>query len=313
MALVSRARLRSGHTDIGAEIHLLMSHCTQPLADWLEVASLHTQGLSNVVLLDPEDLVPTSEAQELAAGFFSTGASLEERLFEQFREQLRRSSKIAEHANYTRVREFVVRHPIATATQLSELTRELPSTLGLLISEQFYEPVPENWARDGLISCCVHCGNALSQQLGGLACRTHACAETLAAESGPIRKCDESLRLKRAVRQYWQEPGFDELRLYDELKQGGRPASLYPNSDRVDIAVGEVGMDMKAYVSPELLASRIARNLGGLADYRIKWLVIPDRLIRRVPAYLERLRAALGQSPVRAIPASAVPAELDHA
>jgi hypothetical protein len=53
--------------------------------------------------------------------------------------------------------------------------------------------------------------------------------------------------------------------------------------------------------------------MGGLVHYKHKWLVIPDRLIQRIPAYLERLRSALGSSPVRVLAASAVREELSGA
>jgi hypothetical protein len=122
-----------------------------------------------------------------------------------------------------------------------------------------------------------------------------------------------AMRLARGIRQYWQEPGFDEVRLYDQLLAAGAAPVLYPQMDRVDIEVGEVGMDLKAYVSPELLAARLQRSIGGLSHYRLKWLVVPDRLIRRIPAYLERLTGALKGSPLRVLPVSSVRRELQNA
>ena len=40
MALVSRARLAEGLSDIGAEIHQLLAICKQPLGEWLPVAAV---------------------------------------------------------------------------------------------------------------------------------------------------------------------------------------------------------------------------------------------------------------------------------
>jgi hypothetical protein len=313
MALVSRARLTSGLPDVGAEIHDLLHHCTRPLGEWLPLPSIHAGRLSQVVLLDAEELVPTLEADELARRFTSTSATLEELLFSRLSAELRKSSRAAAANYYTRVREFIVRHAIATAADLRELIADLPSSVGMLIGQQFYQPVPDGWAVEGYMKICAHCGNALKTRPHGDECRTRACAETLAVSSSGSLLLENTLRLSRGIRQYWQEPGFDEVRLFDELTAAGLPAELYPQQDRVDIEVGDVGIDLKAYVSPELLGARLQRSIGGLAHYKVKWLVIPDRLIRRIPAYLERLSSALHGTPIRALSASHVLRELRHA
>lgn len=310
MALVSRARLRNGQSDVGAEIHELLYHCTLPLGAWLPLPLIHAERLSNVVLLDPEEGVPTREAEELARRFVSTTASLEELLFSRFHEQLAKSSRLAATTYYSRIREFVVRHPIAKADELGGLTADLPSAIGVLINQQFYEPVSDGWGTNGQLTICGHCGNALKTTPAGDHCRTRACAESLPMESAARIPMQESLRLTRGIRQYWHEPGFDEIRLFDELSAAGFAPVLYPQLDRVDIEVGNVGIDLKAYVSPELLAARLQRSIGGLAHYQHKWLVIPDRLIERVPAYLERLRGALGQTNVRSLASGTVAKEL---
>lgn len=313
MALVSRAQLRYGHRDIGAEIHELLFCCTKPLGEWLPLPSIHAERLSQVVLLDPEENVPTREADELAQRFVSTTASIEELLFSRFREQLARCSRLAASTSYTRVREFVVRHPIAARDELVKLTSDLPSTIGVLINQEFYESIPEGWGTDGQLDICAHCGNAIQRTEAGPLCRTRACAESLANRVGSYRSVQQSVRLTRGLRQYWQEPGFDEMRVFDEIVAAGFKPVLYPQLDTVDIEVGEVGIDLKAYVSPELLAGRLNRSIGGLVNYTHKWLVIPDRLIRRVPAYLERLRNAMRVAGVRVLAASTVAEELSRA
>jgi REase associating with pPIWI_RE len=167
------------------------------------------------------------------------------------------------------------------------------------------------WAIEGPLHTCAHCGNALNKRAEGWVCTTRARAEALPNRPAAVRFAPEAvLRLTRGIRLYWQEPGFDEIRVFDELAAAGLGPILYPHRDRVDIEVGEVGIDLKAYVSPELLGTRIERNLGGLAHYRHKWLAVPDRLVRRVPAYLERLRAALGATPVRCLATSQIRKEL---
>jgi hypothetical protein len=313
MALVSRARLSQGLSDIGAEIHEVLAHCLQPLGEWLPLPSIHAERLTAVALLDPDGGVPTREAEELAQRFATATASIEELLFSRFQELLAKGSRLAAAAVYTRVREFVVRHPIATHEQLRELLPDVPSTIGVLIQQEFYEPVPDGWGPHETLTICGHCGNALRKAEQGFVCRTKACAEALPAEASRQQPLADSLRLTRGLRQYWQEPGFDELRVFDELCHAGLQPVLYPQLDRVDIEVGEVGIDLKAYVSPELLASRLNRNLGGLAHYRHKWLVVPDRLVQRIPAYLERLRTALQMPAVRVLATTSVLRELSSA
>jgi hypothetical protein len=314
MALVSRARLRMGLADVGAEIHELLFQCTQPLGTWLPLSEIHAQRLSNVILLDTEESVPTREAEELARRFTSSAASLEELLFGRFREQLAKSSRIAATGYYSRVREFVIRNPVISGEQLSRLTvdLQLPASIGVLINQHFYEPISSGWG-EGHINICGHCGNATKTIAGGDHCRTKACAESQSLTIKGRLPVDGSYRLKRGIRQYWLEPGIDEIRLYDELLRYGLSPSLYPELDRVDIAVADVGIDLKAYISPELLGARLAGDMGGLKYYKRKWLVIPDRLITRVPAYMERLRGALGGSSIHALPLSSVVRELSRA
>lgn len=313
MAGVSRVRLKSSLSDVGAEIHELLHHCTRPLGDWLALPSIHTERLSQVVLLDPEELVPTLEAEELARRFTSASTSLEELLFSRLLGELQKSSPTLAATYYTRIREFIVRHPITTLEELRGLASEIPSSIGMLIGQQFYQTVTEGWGQTGVVRLCSHCGNALKESPQGDECRTRACAESLPVREGREIPVENAMRLARGIRQYWQEPGFDEVRLYDDLRASGFSPALYPQMDRVDVEVGEVGMDLKAYVSPELLGARLQRSIGGLSYYPTKWLVIPDRLIRRIPAYLERLKGALKGTKVRALPVSGVLKELQHA
>ena len=102
-------------------------------------------------------------------------------------------------------------------------------------------------------------------------------------------------RVQRSIHQYWVEPGIDEIFLFDALIQEGLPARLYPEQDKVDIAVGNIGMDLKTYASPEILGAKFKKGIGGLAFFERKWLLIPDWLLKLTPNYLQRLRAAMGE------------------
>lgn len=63
----------------------------------------------------------------------------------------------------------------------------------------------------------------------------------------------------------------------------------------MDIAIGNIGMDLKTYASPEILGAKFKKGIGGLAFYEHKWLLIPDWLIDLTPGYLQRLRIAMGE------------------
>ena len=85
--------------------------------------------------------------------------------------------------------------------------------------------------------------------------------------------------------------------LFDALVGAGLSPRLYPHRDRVDIDLGAasgVGMDLKAYASPELLGRRLKKRPGGLVFYTQRWLVVPDWLASATPGYMDRLKWALG-------------------
>jgi hypothetical protein len=127
------------------------------------------------------------------------------------------------------------------------------------------------------------------------ACRSLPCRETQAFHAGAEVPVQKLLTVVGALRRFWCDPGVDELSMLRDLERAGKRVTLYPNLDAVDLAVdGTIGIDLKAYLSPEALGSRLRRQLSGLSRYERKLVVIPDRLVARVDRYLERLRAALG-------------------
>lgn len=300
MALVSRACLVNGLPDRGAEIHDLLAFCTKPLGTWLPIAEISEARLEETILIQEEDGIPTPEAEELAEGFGGMTASLEDQLFGKFMEMIGKSPESAANGYYTLVREFVVRHPLCTLEEMKLLGSQgdLPPQLWIMIQQQFYEPVPEAWSQAGGVPICDHCGNALRRGRVGLVCATTACAATHPAKTSLSIPADRLLRVSRGIRQYWVEPGIDEIRLFDALTAAGLPAELYPFRDRVDIAVGDIGLDLKTYVSPEMLGRKFKRNLGGLLYYQDRIVVIPDWVAANTPSYLDRLRHAMERDDV---------------
>jgi hypothetical protein len=304
MALVSRACLTNGLSDTAAEIHQLLWSCTQPLGEWLSVPEVTGNGLASTRLIHEEEGIPTAEAEELASGFGGLTAGLEEQLFTKFMEMIGRYPPELAEAYYTKVREFVVRHPISNGEEIRKLGNDLPSNVWMVIQQQFYEGVPESWAFGQDVRLCDHCGNAMKPGKAGWVCRTNACTAAKPSQSTRTVPSAGLLRVARGIRQYWVEPGIDEIILYDALVGLGLPAILYPNRDRVDIGVGKTGIDLKTYASPEILGAKFKRSLGGLAHYATKWVVVPDWQVVTTPSYLDRLRTAMERSDVRCLSVS---------
>ena len=104
--------------------------------------------------------------------------------------------------------------------------------------------------------------------------------------------------MQAEVLKYWVDPARDELRLFDSLSKAGIDASLYPNSDRCDVAVRDyVGIDVKDYRDPVSLARRLNHDVSGLMHYRERRIVaIADRRVRTNSDYIARVRERLRPS-----------------
>ena len=139
----------------------------------------------------------------------------------------------------------------------------------------------------------------MKQSKAGLLCRTQACRAAHEARVGGYKAPGLLTRVSRGVRQYWVEPGRDEIEMCDALRAMGHPVELYPFRDRVDLSVGDIGVDLKMYASPETLGRRFQRGIGGLAHYRLKLVVIPDWIVAGAPSYLDRLRSAAQRPELR--------------
>lgn len=304
MALVSRACLANGVPDRGAEIHELLWSCTLPLEKWLDVPEVKAAGLGKTNLIHREGGIPTAEAEELASRFTGITAGLEEQLFRQFLELIGKQPTMVANEYYTRVRNFVVRHPTCTSEELRKFGNDVHLQIWMLLNQEFYEPVPESWQVSGEVPLCAHCSNAMTLGKAGLLCRTAACAVSNPAEQGGSAKASDILRVTRGIKQYWIEPGLDEIRLFDALKAMDLPVALYPIRDRVDISVGEAGIDLKSYTSPEMLGRKFKNDIGGLAYYEPKLLVIPDWVQKSIPSYLDRLKAAIERCDIKCMTVS---------
>lgn len=299
MALVSRFSLESGLKDFGGEVHELLFNCTQPLQDWLKIPALLSAGYGPTVLIDPDYGIPTPEAQELASEFSTITAHLEERLFMALKESLSKYPSTSADDYYRSIREFIVRNPVVSPDKLFQASKLIPGALWMAIQQEYYEPIPFALANAGKVSLCAYCNSLMRPTTSGgqtLRCQTRACHLTRPAKTGMELPVLDARRVKKGIHQYWVEPGLDEIRLYDAMLAAGLKAELYPFQDRVDIAIGDIGIDLKTYVSPEILGSKFKRGIGGLTHYSKKWLVVPDWLVNSSSDYMTRLQDAMGES-----------------
>ncbi len=306
MALVSRVCLSNGFEDYGSEIHDLLWLCTHPLGEWLSVPEVIEKGLGLTILIESEDGIPTPEANELAQDFSGLTQTIEEQLFLKFMEMLDKYDGETSGEYYASIREFVIRNPTCRPEELTSLQDKVSAQIWVLLQREFYESVPNAWEIDGSIPICGHCRNAMKQGKAGIVCRTNACRNQNAAIQCDSVESDDLLRVTRGIRQYWVEPGFDEIKLYGILKENGYDAELFPEKDRVDIAVDDIGMDLKAYSSPEMLGRKFERGIGGLAYYGTKWVVVPDWLTINEPSYMDRLRIAMPRKDIECLTVSGV-------
>lgn len=297
LSLVSRVSLINGLRDQGGEIHELLENCIKPLGSWLPVPEVMQAGYADTCLIDPDSRMPTPEASELAENFSTLSTHIEEELFSKFKEVLNTYPTDDAHGYYAYIREFIVRNSVVSSRTLFDAGRQVVAPLWMAVHHDYYEPVPAALAENGLITLCAHCNGLLKKVGDQHRCASRACSSVHSGTPGTVLPVAEARRVTRGIRQYWVEPGIDEMRLFDALKARGASPVLYPFSDRVDVALGAIGMDLKIYTSPEILGGKFRRSIGGLAFYEKKWLVIPDWLVQATPSYMERLTTSLGANP----------------
>lgn len=310
MALVSRARLSLALPDTTAEIHNLLALCTKPLGEWLPLPEVLDQGLGPVRLIDATQLMPTLEAESLAEDVAGLASLVEEQLFGDFREALAKLPTSQADSVYTAVRGFVVRHPVVSLHELEELLEDVPSAVANRVRTGFYDPLAARLDGSDGTAICDRCGNLARSHTAGVGwlCQTSACIQNGPTQPRFVTALGaEHFRLTRGLRQYWLEPGIDEVLLFDALQAHGLSPRFYPHRDRVDIDLGpesSIGIDLKAYSSPELLGRRLKRRPGGLAYYAHRWLVVPDWLAQNTPGYVDRIRGALGTNAIQVMTTS---------
>lgn len=294
MARLGRHYFVEDRDDAAASVHGLLQLCTTPLRTWAPRVLAELDQYADVVLIDPDYRVPHEDAELIAAE--AQGSSLSDMIEHQLHEALR--ATVGEHGAeadhvYTAVREFIGRHPLATAKELQELYQHPELTNATVdFVRSLYLPVHASEARRGLFRRCAHCKGLISAN--GLCILAGCRADHPLEETTPV-PLGQAYLARPEVLKFWVDPAREELRLYDALRKDRtlrEHVRLYPHCDWCDVAIGEtVGVDVKDYENPRRLAHRLNRGIGNLAHYPNRILAIAKR--RSSSTYHDRLREQL--------------------
>lgn len=306
MCKLGRLYIEQGLPDQASCVHTVLERSRYRLDDKWELEIFRQPGFrfSDVILIDPELRVPTSDCVEIArlSGMGEDNV-IEHRLHSRLRESSEQLGSRRQHKAYTALRELVGRQSLIAERQLWNYLAEHDLTpLQTMLGETFFDPVPEAWLIGGLAHQCAHCRTLMrphpnTKQFPGGRCPIRQCNSVHAAKVGEqLNPNDDRLLIaKPQILTYWTGPAIDELSIFDFARRHGLSAELYPDSDLCDISINgrTNGIDAKSYLSPVSLALRLNRSIGGLVHYRRRILAISDQLVEQNPSYLATLQSTL--------------------
>lgn len=294
MARLGRLYFEDGREDRAASVHELLRQCMSPLSHWAPSALHFLPGLTGSVLIDPDYRVPSEDCE--AIGEQAPGTRMEDLIERGLHSRLmstveRLGSDAAD--TYTVVREFIARHPLVTEGELRGLTSrpEIPDA-AIDFVKSIYIPLHNYHAVNGEFNRCSYCLAPIGRDGR---CFLQGCREDhlTARRDQPVRQGDARVA-QAEVLKYWVDPARDELRIFDNLRQAGIQAVLYPRLDQCDVAIGDdVGVDVKDYRDPASLARKLNRGVFGLMDWDRRIVAVADRRVRGNTDYIARLRELL--------------------
>jgi DNA-binding transcriptional MerR regulator len=311
LSRLGRLYLEEGQEDGSASVHDVLARCQTPLREWgLRVFAHPGFAFADAVLVDADLRVPTPECVQIAS---SAGPGVENVLEERLHRQLRQALEaLRSEANmaYTQVREFLARNSLTTLSKLLTFCNDagFPTRLISLLTQEFYQRVPEAWLIAGQARRCAHCGTLLRPSsyrrdyLQGR-CPLSACRwEHEATEIGEVLDPEEALVVRSVILSYWVNPAIDELRIFDAAIVESLPAQLYPDGDRCDVCLNaDIGVDVKTYASPITLARTLNDSISGLETYSRRIIAVPNGITEHHSQYLRTLRSALETPAARSL------------
>ncbi|UOQ83245.1 hypothetical protein [Hymenobacter sp. 5414T-23] len=300
-AQLARLAFEHGQPDDNASVHELLVHCMQPFKQWAPQPLAHHPEFANVVLIDAEYRVPSRECGDFAALGGHLTDIIENQIHQQLMVALDALDPEERDDAYTLVRRFVAENPMVS--QASKTWRKLLMNPRLSLDirgwlQTVYEPAHAAMADNrGFVTYCGHCQAPLLRTKEGWNCALTACrANHPRTLPGDAIGLEQALVARPEVLKYWCNPALDELRLHHELTALFPQESvlLYPNLDLCDVAIGtRIGIDVKDYADPVLLARKLNRGVGGLRLYDEMVVAVATRQVRNRPEYLPQVREHL--------------------
>ena len=307
MGKLGRLYIEEGLPDKAACVHSVLDsarHSFSSKAWQLEVFRQNDFRFSDVILIDPDLYVPTSDCAEIAQanGGWGEDNVVEYRLYQRLKTYTEQLGARKQHFGYTALRELTVRHSLIKEKALWDYLEDhqlLPLQERII---DLFDQIPESWLIEGKAYRCAHCGTLM---------HPHPNEQRFKVGRCPIRQCNSRyapkvseaidpqqhrlLIAKPQILTYWTGPGIDELAIFDAAKKQGLKAELYPESDLCDVSLYEyeIGIDAKSYISPVSLALRLNQSMGGLGYYQRRIIAISDQLIADNPSYLSVLQSTL--------------------
>jgi hypothetical protein len=276
-----------------------MDKSCEPLREWGLPQFAAAFRYSDVVLIDRDLGVPTDDCREMAREAGSEVSVQEEVHHEHLMAALQGYSGKARSAAYTEIRQFIVCNPLVQESDLHKFITIGGHAAAAKTLFSFYRSVPQSALFAGVARRCDHCGSLIwpdrdTASFPDGRCRIRQCK--LAHPRTSIRDEIENPAGWRiatnAILAYWVGPGLDEIKVFNALKAAGREPVLYPMMDAADIGVDglSVGIDVKTYASPIVLASKLSYSIGRLSMFGRRIIAFPDDKLRLNRDYGNQLR-----------------------
>jgi hypothetical protein len=308
MLLLAGLFLKAGQDNVFGSVHDLLVCCQKPLTSvtfGLDIFSHETFPYKDLVLIDPGQRIPTLDCVELARQSSSELDLREQLAFDALRSA---SEQLAGHQEeaYSDLRLWITEHPVTSAAKMRSFAREEGLQVAASFLSACYEPVNPRHLINGELHVCSTCGAPMRRSRGVsslFACTIPQCArfdvpvDSVARDIGP-----ETLIARAHILLYWVGPGLDESAIYRRAQKLGLAPRAYPGHDACDISLESdtVGVDVKSYSNPYLLAAKLNTSLGGLALYPTRIVAINDQVLARFYGYLDIVRNRYsGALPVR--------------
>lgn len=294
MCLLGRLCLESGQPDSFASIHKTLALCKLPFNHSQWPIRAFKEGefqFSSINLIDKDHRCPTQDCIELAS--VRNEANLKEQFSFELLTQLCSGFGTRKHEVYRAVREFIGRNPTSSIREITEFAREQSIVkVEAFLTREVYSPIDSHILINGKLHQCSTCGAPIRQVDDSLgACTIKQCAKygKHVSLTAGVHPADDAVVLSPHLLSFWFGPSIDELEVFDLALTLDYEASLYPESDACDVSIDgyDIGIDIKSYASPYLLAHALNRSIGRLTRYNIKIIAISDESISRHKDYLQ--------------------------